>query len=523
MSIMSAFKIPANVNDLKIQNYINGQWCPPTTNKYMNSFNPATGQQSYPIPDSNHADVDNAVRAAKAAFPMWSSTTPEARAAILNRVADLIDQHADQLAAIESQDQGKTVASARVSDMPLCSGYFRQFARCVVEGFTESQSRMNAPCTMASVTNVQNSVLQSNTQHVPSGVAALITPWNFPMLMVCEKLAPCIAVGNTCVVKPTELTSATPYLLAMILHAAGLPQGVANFVFGTGVNAGEPLVKHKDIRLVSFTGGCETGAKIGAMAGGLIKRVSLELGGKNANLVFSDCNIEHAVATGIRAAFQNQGEICLSASRQYIQRDIYEKYVQMFRQMTMKEVCVGDPANPNTYYGPMVSQKHMEKVLGYIRLAQQEGAKVEFMVNPNDPNVKSVSKDGQLTIKGMEGGYYIAPTLITGIKQSSRVMQEEIFGPVVCMMPFDTEEEAIMLANDSQYGLGSSVFTQDKSKLERVMRQLNTGSVWGNSWMSWDDNMPFGGMGCSGTTREHGPWSLEFYTETKALYTLVSH
>ncbi|KAJ1831072.1 Aldehyde dehydrogenase 8 member A1, partial [Coemansia sp. RSA 2703] len=165
MSIMSAFKIPANVNDLKIQNYINGQWCPPTTNKYMNSFNPATGQQSYPIPDSNHADVDNAVRAAKAAFPMWSSTTPEARAAILNRVADLIDQHADQLAAIESQDQGKTVASARVSDMPLCSGYFRQFARCVVEGFTESQSRMNAPCTMASVTNVQNSVLQSNTQH----------------------------------------------------------------------------------------------------------------------------------------------------------------------------------------------------------------------------------------------------------------------------------------------------------------------------------------------------------------------
>ncbi|KAJ2856466.1 hypothetical protein J3B02_001580 [Coemansia erecta] len=522
MNKSSALNIPSDVSEIKVQNFINGQWCPPTTNKYMSSWNPATGQKSYAIPDSSSADVDNAVRAAKSAFPVWSSTLPEERAAILNRIADLIDQYGDKLAVIESQDQGKTVFSARTADMPLCSGYFRQFARCAVEGFEETKSQMNAPCTPVAVTQVENSVLQSTTQHVPSGVAALITPWNFPMLMVCEKLAPCIAVGNTCVVKPTEITSATPYLLTLILQAAGLPNGVANFVFGTGVNAGEPLVKHKDVRLVSFTGGCVTGAKIGSMAGGLLKRVSLELGGKNPSVVFNDCNLEHAVATHIRAAFQNQGEICLCASRQYVQRDIYDKFVKMFREMTTKEVRVGNPSDSKTYYGPMVSQQHMEKVLTYIRLAQQEGAKVEFLVNPSDPAVKNVANDGRLTISGMEGGYYIAPTLITGIKQNSRVMQEEIFGPVVCILPFDTEEDAVMLANDTQYGLGSSVFTQDKARLDRVTKQLNSGSVWGNSWMNWDDNMPFGGLGCSGTSREHGPWSLEFYTETKAIYSLVS-
>ncbi|KAJ2462174.1 hypothetical protein GGI02_005519, partial [Coemansia sp. RSA 2322] len=420
-----------------------------------------------------------------------------------------------------SQDQGKTVTSAATIDIPKCAAYFRQFAKYVTEGIRETESSVKLGCTMSSISKVVPSVQKATTQHVASGVAALITPWNFPLLMVCEKLAPCIAVGNTCVVKPTEITSVTTYLLTHILQAAGMPKGVVNIVFGSGVNAGEPLVKHRDVRLVSFTGGCVTGAKIGSLAGGLFKRVSLELGGKSPSLIFSDCNLEHAVTTHIRGAFQNQGEICIAAARQYVQRGVYEKFLEMFRKQVRQEICVGDPSNPKTFYGPVSSKQHLEKVTSYIRLAQEEGAKVEFLTNPNDPAVLNVSTDGRMTIKGFENGYFVAPTLITNIKQSSRVVQEEIFGPVVCVMPFDTEEEGIQLANDTQYGLAATVWSEDQNKLMRVMRQLNSGSVWGNGWLAWDDCMPFGGMGCSGTTREHGPWSLEFYTETKALYTHV--
>ncbi|KAJ2584436.1 hypothetical protein GGH95_000377 [Coemansia sp. RSA 1836] len=511
--------IPTEMRDIKLENYINGEWVAPTSGAYLKNYNPATGLEIAPIPDSKSADIDNAVRAAKAAFPMWSNMPGVERATILNCIAELIEQNCATLATLESQDQGKTVSSATAIDIPKCAAYFRQFAKYVTEGINETESSMKLACTTSSINKMVPSIQQATTQHVASGVAALITPWNFPLLMVCEKLAPCIAVGNTCVVKPTELTSVTNYLLTHILNAAGVPKGVVNIVFGSGVNAGEPLVKHRDVRLVSFTGGSVTGAKIGALAGGLFKRVSLELGGKCPSVVFSDCNLEHAITTHIRGAYQNQGEVCLSASRQYVQRDIYEKFLDRFRKQVFQEVCVGDPANPKTFYGPVVTKQHMEKVTSYIRLAQEEGAKVEFLVNPNDPAIINVSADGRLTIRGLEGGYFIAPTLITGIKQSSRVMQEEIFGPVVCVAPFDTEEEGIQLANDTQYGLGASVWTEDKKKLERVMRQINAGSVWGNNWLAWDDCMPFGGMGCSGTSREHGPWSLEFYTETKVLYT----
>ncbi|KAJ1778558.1 hypothetical protein LPJ77_002086 [Coemansia sp. RSA 2523] len=515
---MSMLNMPVNAKDVKIMNYINGEFVAPTSGSYLMSYNPATGEEMTPIPDSMAKDVDNAVRAAKNAFPMWSNMPATERAAMLNRIADMIDENCQKLATLESQDQGKPVMMAAMYDMPTCANTFRQFAKYIVDGIMETKSTANVMMTKMSVTKNEPGTMMAVTQHVPAGVAGLITPWNFPMQMVCEKIAPCIAVGNTCVVKPTELTSVTPFVLSQIMDAAGIPAGVVNFVFGTGTNAGEPLVKHKDVRLISFTGGSPTGAKIGAMSGGMYKRVSLELGGKNPSLVFNDSDMNHAVATNVRAAFQNQGEICLCSSRQYVQRDVYDMYLQMFRQMTMEEVVVGDPSNPKTFYGPMVSKQHMEKVMSYIRLAQEEGAKVEFLVNPNNKMIKNVSKDGMLTIKGMEGGYYIAPTLITGMKQSSRLMQEEIFGPVVCVMPFKTEEEAIQLANDTEYGLGASVWTMDKVKMMRVMKQVNAGSVWGNGWYSVDDNMPFGGMGCSGTSREHGPWSLEFYTETKALY-----
>ncbi|KAJ2319548.1 hypothetical protein IWW52_001906 [Coemansia sp. RSA 2704] len=518
MTMSNVLNIPANAKDVKIMNYINGEWMPPTSGSYMMSYNPATGEEMTPIPDSMDKDIDNAVCAAKNAFPMWSMMPAVERAAIMNRVADMIEENCQQLAMLESQDQGKPVMSAAMKDMPSCANFFRQFAKYVVDGIMETKSTSNAMMTNMSTTKREPYMMMATTQHVPSGVAGLITPWNFPMQMVCEKLAPCIAVGNTCVVKPSEMTSVTAFMMTQIMEAAGMPAGVVNFVFGTGPKAGEPLVKHKDVRLISFTGGSLTGSRIGAMAGGMYKRVSLELGGKNPSIVFNDCDMNHAVATNVRAAFQNQGEICLCCSRQYVQRDVYDMYLQMFRKMTMEEVMVGDPSNPKTFYGPMVSKQHMEKVMSYIRLAREEGAKVEFLVNPSDKMVMNVSKDGMMTIKGIENGYYMAPTLITGMKQNSRLMQEEIFGPVVCVMPFKAEEEAVQMANDTQYGLGACVWTMDKMKMMRVMKQINAGTVWGNDWLNTDECMPFGGMGCSGTSREHGPWSLEFYTETKALY-----
>ncbi|KAJ2846113.1 hypothetical protein IWW36_004500 [Coemansia brasiliensis] len=517
MALSKFVDIPSNAKNIKILNYIGGKHVPPVSGQYLQSYNPATGDKLTMVPDSSKIDIDNAVFAAKKAFPAWSTTSIAERAAILNQVADLIEQNMYQLGRLESQDQGKPVAAAVSFDIPNCADKFRKFAKLILDGFNEVSLTMETTATKNSISKKEMATVTAVTQHIPAGVAGLISPWNMPLQMACSKIAPCIAVGNTCVVKPTEITSVTAFVLTQILEAAGVPPGVVNIVFGTGINAGEALVKHKDVRLISFTGGSLTGSRIGAIAGGLYKRVALELGGKGPSVVFKDCDIEHTITTNVRAAYQNQGELCLCASRQYVQQDIYDEYLQKFRQKTLSEVVVGNPADSKTFYGPMVSKQHMEKVLSYIRLAQEEGATVEFLVNP-DAEHTNLSSDGRLTIKGFEGGYYIAPTLITNVKQSSRLVQEEIFGPVVCVMPFQTEDEAVKLANDTQYGLTASVWTLDKEKLLRVMKQINAGSVWGNGWLIIGSDMPFGGMGCSGTTREGGKWCLDFYTETKALY-----
>ncbi|KAI9468752.1 hypothetical protein LPJ78_003944 [Coemansia sp. RSA 989] len=516
MTLSKLVEIPSEAKDIKILNYIGGEYVPPVSGQYIPSYNPATGEKLTMVPDSSEVDIDNAVSAAKKAFPMWSATSAAERAAILNRVADLIEQNARQLGKLESQDQGKPVAAAVSFDIPNCAGKFRKFAELILDGFNDVSFNVEAMATKASIFKHEVTPMTAITQHVPAGVAGLITPWNLPLMMACGKLAPCIAVGNTCVLKPTEITSVTCFVLTKILEAAGVPSGVVNVVFGMGASAGEALVKHKDVRLISFTGGSLTGSRIGTVAGGLYKRVALELGGKNPSIVFNDCDLEHAVTTNVRAAFQNQGELCLCESRQYVQQDKYDEYLQKFRQKTLSEVAVGDPADSKTFYGPMVSKQHMEKVLSYIRLAQEEGATVEFLVNSDAEH--TLSSDGRLTLKGFEGGYYIAPTLITNVKQNSRLVQEEIFGPVVCVLPFQTEADAIELANDTRYGLTASVWTLNKEKLLRVIKQINAGSVWGNGWLIIGSEMPFGGMGCSGTTREGGKWCLEFYTETKALY-----
>ncbi|KAI7820763.1 Aldehyde/histidinol dehydrogenase [Kickxella alabastrina] len=337
--------LPTNIKDVHIQNYINGEWAPPTM---------ALISQ---IPDSASADVDNAVKAAKAAFPLWSKTP-----------------NSSILGTFESLDQGKPVFSAIHFEMPMCAASFRQFAKLITDGgIKESESRLDSMITPTSITQPKASITESVTQHIAAGVAGLITPWSFPLPM------------------PTELSSITSFLLSHILHAAGVPKGVVNIIFGSGLGAGEPLVKHKDVKLISFTGGSATGARIGALASGQFKRVSLELGGKNPAVFFDDCNIDHAVTTSIRGAYTNQGEVCLCASRQYVQHGIYEKFVEMFRQKVRSDIFVGNPLDPRTFYGPVISQQHMDKVLGYIRLAQEESATVEFLVNPNDIAVKGVA------------------------------------------------------------------------------------------------------------------------------------
>ncbi|ORX71160.1 ALDH-like protein [Linderina pennispora] len=366
------------------------------------------------------------------------------RTAYLRRIADLIEANNQLLAEFESLDQGKPVKSAAMMDFPACS-------------------------------------------------------WLLPPVLRLRrgrhrgKLGPALALGNTVIVKPTELTSVTPYLLTKIIDAAGVPPGVINILFGTGQGcwcaAGQAQ-------------GCACGFIHWRLADrlqdwryGLAASTSafrLELGGKNPS---------------------NQGEICLCTSRVYVQRSIYDKFLDAFRQKVLEQVRVGNPSDPQTFYGPVVSAQHQEKVTGYIRLAQQEGANVEFLINPADKAVKNIAADGKLTIDGFEGGYYIAPTLITNISQKRSLV------PVVAVLPFDTEEEGVALANDTEYGLGAVVWTEDKQRLARVQSQINSGMVWGNCWLSWDDEMPFGGMGCSGTSREHGKWSLDFYTELKAIYT----
>ncbi|KAJ1721904.1 hypothetical protein LPJ53_003624 [Coemansia erecta] len=509
--------LPTRIDDVHVQNFINGQWVPPSTGAYLKNVSPLTGKDISPLPDSDSVDIDIAVSAAKDAFPKWSTTPADKRAAILLKISELIKENIPLLSEFESLDQGKPLRLAMMHEMPPCVYLFAQFADIITKGIAETSQTTPFIHTPASIMDPKPCKIEFTTQHVPAGVAAIITPWNVPLEMICIKLAPCLAAGNTCVIKPTELTSINAYMLTHILKAAGVPDGVVNVVFGTGPRAGEPLVKHKDVRLVSFTGGTKTGFRIGGLAGGMGKRVALELGGKNPNLVFDDCDIDHAVATGIRSAFHNQGEICLCASRHYVQQGIYAKYVEMFREMAQTQLKVGDPKAPDTYFSAVVSQNHMDKITRYIRLAQEEGATVEFLVKRDDPKIKHISSDGRLTIEGFEGGFFVAPTLITNISQKSRVMQEEIFGPVVCVLPFEDEDEGVALANDTEYGLGASVWSLDKEKLDRVMGRINAGTVWGNAWFALSFSMPFGGMKNSGNMREFGTWGMEFFTETKTL------
>ena len=475
----------------KLQNYINGKLQPPKSGNYIENIDPSKGVAFSLIPDSNLEDVDEATSAAKKAFPKWSAMSLSERSEVLLRLSKGIEERMDEFVAAESLDNGKPVSLARQVDIPRAVSNLSFFATAILHFASES--------------HYMEGVGINYTTRKPIGVVGFISPWNLPLYLFTWKIAPALAAGNTVVAKPSEITPATAFLLSKILDEVNFPKGVLNIIHGTGLEVGEPLVSHPDIPIISFTGGTVTGKRINKIAASSFKKISLELGGKNPNVIFSDCDFEHMLKTTLKSSFSNQGQICLCGSRIIVERSIYDRFLMSFIEKT-KKLIIGPPSNSSTQIGAIVSADHKEKILSYIKLAKSEGGKIEC-------GGESVILDGENS-----GGYYISPTIITGLDMNCKTNQEEIFGPVVTVMPFDSENEALELANNSKYGLASTVWTNDLKKAHRVSNNIYTGIVWVNSWLVRDLRTPFGGVKNSGVGREGGVESLRFFTEPKNVY-----
>jgi aminomuconate-semialdehyde/2-hydroxymuconate-6-semialdehyde dehydrogenase len=478
-----------NKDVVRIQNFINGEFVPPIGGKYLDNIEPATGQPYSLVPDSDSRDVERAVEAAEKAFPTWSRTPAAERSSVLLRIAELIDRDLDKFARAESVDTGKPLSLARSLDIPRASSNFRFFATAILH--TENEA------------HVTDGLAFNYTLRQPRGIAGLISPWNLPLYLLSWKIAPAIAVGNTAVAKPSELTPMTALLLAEVCREAGLPAGVLNIVQGTGPNVGAPMTAHSKIGTISFTGGTVTGRKVAEACAPLFKKVSLELGGKNPNIIFADADLDAAIAGSVRSSFANQGQVCLCGSRVFVERPAYAEFVGRFIEK-VSHLKVGDPLETGTDQGAIVSKTQLEKVKFYVDLARQEGGEIALGGRaPSAPNERC------------KGGYFFPPTIVTGLPVGCRVNREEIFGPVVTITPFDREDEVIGYANDTEYGLASSVWTQNLSRAHRVAERIHSGTVWVNCWLVRDLRVPFGGMKQSGVGREGGEEALRFFTEPK--------
>jgi aminomuconate-semialdehyde/2-hydroxymuconate-6-semialdehyde dehydrogenase len=473
---------------LRLQNYINGELVAPSSSNYLDNFDPSRGKVYSLIPDSDGIDVELAVKAAKAAFPSWSVTPKDVRAAFLIKIADLIEKNLDKLAHAESMDNGKPLHLSKSVDIPRAASNFRFYGTGIMHYAAQSHAMEDTAI--------------NYTLRQPVGVAGCISPWNLPLYLFSWKIAPALAAGCTVVAKPSEVTPMTAYLLSEICIEAGLPKGVLNIVHGLGGKVGSAITANKDIPVISFTGGTKTGAEIARVAAPMFKKMSLELGGKNPNIIFADCDYEKMLATTMHSSFANQGQICLCGSRIFIERPIYEKFKKDFVERT-KKLTVGQPFDDKTKIGAVVSKPHQEKVLSYVELAKQEGGTVLC-------GGHEVKLEGEFS-----EGYYIAPTIIEGLTYDCRTNQEEIFGPVVTIMPFDSEEEVLTYANSTIYGLASTVWTENLTRAHRVAQQLHTGIVWINCWLLRDLRTPFGGVKSSGVGREGGFEAIEFFTEPK--------
>ncbi len=472
----------------KILNYINGQLMEPVSGTYLDNFDPSTGKVYSLCPDSDERDVELATEAALKAFVSWSVMAPEKRSRIMLRIAELIEKNLDALAEAESIDQGKPKWLAKNGEIPRAVSNIRFFGTAI-EHFASEAHPMPGHAI-------------NYTLRTPIGVVGCISPWNLPLYLFTWKIAPALASGNCVVAKPSEITPMTAYLLAEICIEAGLPAGVLNIVHGLGPKVGSAITVHKQIKAISFTGGTKTGAEIARTAAPMFKKLSLELGGKNPNIIFADCDFDKMLNETLRSSFLNQGEICLCGSRIFIERSIYTKFKEAFVEK-VKARSIGDPLLDSTLVGAIASKMHLEKVMSYIELAKQEGGTVLC---------------GGYTVKP-EGrcseGWFIAPTVIEGLSFDCRTNQEEIFGPVVTITPFDTEEEVLMFANSTEYGLAATVWTENLTRAHRIAAEIKSGIVWINCWLLRDLRTPFGGVKNSGVGREGGWEAMRFFTEPK--------
>jgi aminomuconate-semialdehyde/2-hydroxymuconate-6-semialdehyde dehydrogenase len=475
----------------KLQNFINGTYVPPKNGQYIDNYEPATGQVYALIPDSDEEDVLEAVDAAEKAFPIWSKMSIEERSKILVRLSEGIENNMDEFVQAESRDNGKPVSLAAHVDIPRAVSNFHFFATAITHFASES--------------HLMEGVGINFTTRKPIGIVGCISPWNLPLYLFSWKIAPALAAGNCVIAKPSEITPYTAYLLGRIAQEAGMPAGVLNILHGTGPKVGDAIVKHPKIKAISFTGGTKTGEYIARTAGPMFKKLSLELGGKNPNIIFADCDFDDMLSTTIRSSFSNQGQICLCGSRIFVERPIYDKFKEAFVAKVSKSK-ISFPTDPEAKLGAVVSESHMEKVLSYIELAKQEGGTV--LTGGNRVHLAAP----------YDQGYYIEPTIIEGLAYDCRTNQEEIFGPVVTITPFDTEEEALMMANSTEYGLAGTIWTSNLKRAHRVADELQSGIVWVNAWLVRDLRTPFGGVKASGVGREGGWEALRFFTEAKNIF-----
>ena len=470
----------------KILNYINGEFIEPVDKGWINNVDPSIGKVYSLIPDSKDKDVEQAVQAAELAFDNWSNSSIDYRSKVLTNIAKLILKNIDDLARAESIDNGKPLSLAKKIDIPRAAKNIAFFASAIKHDSADSHQ--------------MNNVAINYTLRKPIGVVGCISPWNLPLYLFTWKIAPALAAGNTVIAKPSEVTPMTAYLFSKICKEAGLPEGVLNIVHGYGGKVGAAITKHPKIKAISFTGGTATGKEIAKVAAPMFKKMSLELGGKNPNIVFADCDFEKAVSTSVLSSFSNQGQICLCGSRIYIERKIYDKFKEAFLKK-VKKLVVQDPLSASTQIGALVSEDHMNKVLQHIKVATEEGGII-------------LHGGERILLSGRcENGFFVSPTVIEGLPQNCRTNQEEIFGPVVTLSPFDTVEEVIEYANGTQYGLSSTVWTKDLSKANKMAQELKAGIVWINCWLVRDLRTPFGGVKNSGVGREGGYYALQFFTE----------
>ncbi|OIQ37282.1 MAG: 2-hydroxymuconic semialdehyde dehydrogenase [Bacteroidetes bacterium MedPE-SWsnd-G1] len=473
---------------MNIKNYINGTYINPKTNSWLDNYNPATGEVYGQIPNSSAEDVELAYKSSKDAFDSWSQTTSEVRSKILLKIATIIEERLDELAMAESKDNGKPLSLAKAVDIPRAASNFRFFAHAITQFSSESHESVGE--------NAMNYTLRK-----PIGVVGCISPWNLPLYLFTWKIAPAIAAGNCVVAKPSEVTPMTAFLLGEICAEAGLPKGVLNIVHGLGEFAGQAIISHPNIKAISFTGGTKTGAHIAKVAAPMFKKLSLELGGKNPNIIFDDCDYDQMLETTVRSSFANQGQICLCGSRIYVEETIFEKFKVDFVEKVSK-LKVGNPLDESTNVGALVSKEHQEKVLSYVSIAKNEGGLVLYGGN-------------KVNVDGLENGYFMEPTIIELTLNDCRINKEEVFGPIVTVMPFKSEAEVLHLANDVKYGLSASLWTNNLNRTMRMTNKLESGIVWVNTWMQRDLRTPFGGVKDSGVGREGGFEALRFFTESK--------